>query len=103
MTWTPGELNEAERQRWGGPSPYAGAGQRRLTPEERIEARHWLQQLAEQARAARNAMDPAHGVAAVTVDVWAAQWRSLKTELDDFTHRVIENRPASGGVGDRNA
>ncbi len=80
-----------------GPAP-----DRRLTPQERIEARHWLQVLSEHARSVRNAMDPLHGMTAVTVDAWAAQWQALKDELDSFTHRVIENRPSAGGIGDRN-
>ena len=91
-----------ERQRWGGPSPHAGQGQRKLTAQERIEARHWLQVLSEHARSVRNAMDPLHGMPAVTVDAWAAQWQALTDELDSFTHRVIENRPSAGGIGDRN-
>lgn len=97
------DFNAEERQRWGGPSPHAGKGQRRLTPQERIEARHLLQQLTEQAGAARNAMDSQHGVLTVTVGAWAAQWEALKRELDSFTHRAIEDKPAAGGVPDRNA
>lgn len=64
---------------------------RKLTDEERIEARHWLQQLSEQARMVRDAMDPRHGVLNITDDVWIDQWVSLKSELEKFTDRVHRN------------
>ena len=96
------DLNAVERQRWGGPSPFAGQGERPLTRAERIEARHWLQQLSENARTVRNAMDPVHGKLTVTAQAWAAQWSSLKAELDEFAYRVSGNRPSPGGVRDRN-
>jgi hypothetical protein len=79
---------------------------RRLTDAERIEARHWLQQLSEQARKVRDAMDPRHGHLAITDETWAAQWASLRQELDDFTGRVTRNEPSpgfKGGIYDRNA
>ena len=79
---------------------------RRLTPEERIEARHWLQQLAEQARQVRDAMDPQHGILAITDTAWAAQWAALRKELDDFTGRVARGERAAtaspGAFQDRN-
>ena len=78
---------------------------RKLTGQERIEARHWLQQLSEQARSVRNAMDPSHGHLAVTDEVWAAQWASLRKDLDGFTCRVMRNEPSPGfrgGIYDRN-
>ncbi len=80
-----------------GSDPY-----RKLTPGERIEARHWLQVLSEHARSARNAMDPASGTLKITVAAWESQWRELTKDLDAYTGRVRENRPAAGGVQDRN-
>lgn len=76
---------------------------RKLTDEERIEARHWLQQLSEQARMVRDAMDPRHGVLNITDDVWIDQWVSLKSELEKFTDRVHRNVSPIGGFRDRNA
>src|SRR4249919_1307310 len=46
--------------------PRREAAPRKLTVQERIEARHWLQVLSEHARTVRNAMDPATGMIAVT-------------------------------------
>jgi hypothetical protein len=74
-----------------------------LSREERIEARHWLQQLSEQARSVRDAMDPLHGMQYVTDNAWRDQWAALKKELDQFTARVTLDLPPLGGVGDRNA
>lgn len=96
------DWNAVERARWGGPSPAAGKGHRRLTAEERIEARHLLQVLSEAARPVRNAMDPVSGMPVVTVSAWAAQWATLRDDLDSFTYRVTEAKPAAGGVPDRN-
>ena len=76
---------------------------RQLHRTERIEARHWLQQLSEQARKVRDAMDPQHGVLGITDEAWVSQWASLRKELDDFTARVKAGKPAVGGVGDRNS
>lgn len=76
---------------------------RTLTDTERIEARHWLQVLAEHALSARNALDPRHGLLAITDHAWDAQWHSLKRDLDSFTQRVMENRPSPGNIRDRNA
>lgn len=81
-----------------GPEPY-----RKLTREERIEARHWLQVLSELARSVRNAMDPVHGMPAVTVAAWEDQRASMTKELDAFTARVRAGKPAAGGITDRNA
>lgn len=79
---------------------------RRLTPEERIEARHWLQQLAEAARVVRDAMDPQHGLPAVTDEQWAAQWSAMRKPLDDFTARAARGERAvtasPGAFQDRN-
>lgn len=61
---------------------------RQMTRSERIQARHLLQELAEHARAARNAMDPLHGMLAITAGAWQAQWQALKNDLDLFTAKV---------------
>ena len=66
---------------------------RRLTPEERIQARHLLQVLAEHARSIRNAMDPAHGMPSVTAAAWESQWEDLTGDLDAFTDAMREGRP----------
>jgi hypothetical protein len=55
---------------------------------ERIEARHLLQVLSEDARGVRNAMDPVHGVHTVTRDGWRAQYEALIAELKYFTERL---------------
>jgi septation ring formation regulator EzrA len=61
---------------------------RNLTRRERIEARHLLQELSEQAKGVRNAMDPVSGMLAVSDEAWARQWASLTKALDDFTKQV---------------
>jgi len=76
---------------------------RRLTAEERIEARHWLQVLSELARSVRNAMDPVNGMPAVTVSAWEGQRAALTRDLDAFTARVRAGTPSPGGITDRNA
>ena len=58
---------------------------RQLTKNERIRARHLLQELSEQAKSIRNAMDPLHGIMYIDHDMWEEQWNSLKKELDYFT------------------
>ena len=75
---------------------------RNLTRTERIRARHLLQELSENARSVRNALDPAHGMLAVTDEAWRDQWLALTRDLDAFTGRVISGKPAAGGVPDRN-
>ena len=86
--------------------PLAAPVNHKLTSQERIEARHWLQQLAEQARQVRDAMDPVHGMASVTDEAWAGQWAALRKDLDDFTGRVQRGERAAaagpGGFQDRN-
>jgi len=62
---------------------------RPLDKMERIEARHLLQVLSEQALSVRNAMDPQHGMYTVTDDAWAEQWRALTRDLDFFTGKVM--------------
>jgi selenocysteine lyase/cysteine desulfurase len=80
-----------------GPEPY-----RELTRTERIEARHWLQELSEHARSVRNAMHPAEGVQRVTVTSWEGQWQDLRKHLDAYTARVRAGKDAPGGLYDRN-
>lgn len=75
---------------------------RKLTRQERIEARHWLQELSEQARPVRNAMDPVSGVVNVTDVAWDGQWASLREHLDAYTARVLAGENSPGGLYDRN-
>lgn len=76
---------------------------RPLTAEERIEARHLLQVLAENACTSRNAMEPATGVLVITDEAWYRQWDAMIQELEGFTERVRQNRPANPyRTGDRN-
>lgn len=76
---------------------------RLLTADERIEARHWLQVLMERARSARNAMEPT-GVLRITDEAWFGQWEALTRDLDAFTERVRQGKPAHPyNTGDRNA
>lgn len=75
---------------------------RQLTRQERIEARHLLQELSEQARSVRNALDPVSGVLNITEHVWDEQWHALKRHLDSYTQRVLAGESSAGGVGDRN-
>lgn len=82
------DFNAAERQRWGGPSPFSGEGDIPLTRQQRIEARHLLQELMEHARTARNALDPVSGMHTVRRDAWRAQYESLVAELRRFTERL---------------
>ncbi len=58
---------------------------RPMTRTERIEARHLLQELSEQARTVRNAMDPLHGMHTIRLSAWRAQLESLTAQLDKFT------------------
>lgn len=59
-------------------------------------ARHYLQELMENARLARNALDPMSGVMAVTDAAWQAQWNSLRKDLDRFTDNVKAGRETTG-------
>lgn len=78
--------------------------ERLLRRDERIQARHLLQVLSEQAKDVRNAMEPVTGVLRITPETWAAQWAALKRDLDNFTEQVRQDRPASPyTTGDRNA
>lgn len=61
---------------------------RKLTRQERIEARHLLQELSENARSVRNAMDPVNGVMTVRVSQWSAQYESLVAQLKYFTDKI---------------
>lgn len=67
---------------------HADRDDRRLSPNERIEFRHWLQELSEHAKSVRNAMDPQHGVHTVTVAAWRRQWASMTREIDSLTDRL---------------
>ena len=74
---------------------------RPLTRAERIRARHLLQELSEQARSVRNAMDPLHGMLAFTDEAWAGLWASLTKALDGFTEAVAAGRtPVTAGGDD---
>jgi hypothetical protein len=77
---------------------------RALRDDERIQARHLLQMLAEHARAARNAMEPYTGIPGITDDTWYAQWEQMTRDLSAFTEQVRQDAPASPyTTGDRNA
>lgn len=79
---------------------------RELTKAERIQARHLLQVLSEQARSVRNAVEPNAGVLRITDETWEQQWAALRKDLDAFTERVKrgEQSVTLRGLGsDRNA
>lgn len=77
---------------------------RPLTTDERIEARHLLQVLAERARSVRNAMEPETGVLAITDEAWFAEWEQATRDLDAFTERVRQGLPAHPySTGDHSA
>ena len=59
-----------------------------MTRNERIEARHWLQELSEHAKSVRNAMDPQHGMHTIRVSQWRDQLTELTADLDAFTGRL---------------
>lgn len=61
---------------------------RPLTRTERIQARHLLQELSENAKSVRNAMDPVSGMHTVRLDAWQAQYDSLVAQLRYFTERL---------------
>jgi hypothetical protein len=61
---------------------------RLLTKRERVDLRHYLQVLTEQARAVRNAIESDTGVLAITDEAWADQWASLTRDLDSVTERI---------------
>lgn len=61
---------------------------RALTRQERIEARHLLQELSEHALSVRNAMDPLPGMHTITAEAWQEQWAALTAQLDYFTRKV---------------
>jgi hypothetical protein len=86
--------------------PYPETAPRKLTVQERIEARHWLQVLSEHALTVRNALDPGTGMLTITDTVWASQWAALRAELDAFTGRVRRGERAAtaspGAFQDRN-
>lgn len=77
---------------------------RLLRKDERIQARHLLQVLSEQARDVRNAVEPFTGVLRITDEAWIGQWEALKRDLDAFTEQVRQDKPAAPyTTGDRNA
>jgi hypothetical protein len=78
-------------------SPEAILG-RRLTPQERIEARHLLQVLSEDAKSVRNAMDPIHGIHTIRVAQWEDQWRSITNQLNYFTVRLASGTEVASDV-----
>lgn len=61
---------------------------RPLTKQERIEARHLLQELSENARSVRNAMDPLHGMHTIRMSQWQDQYDSLIAQLKFFTESL---------------
>lgn len=61
---------------------------RLLTRAERIEARHLLQELSENAKSVRHAMDPEYGMLAIRVPQWQEQYESLITQLRFFTQNL---------------
>lgn len=63
---------------------------RKLTDQERIEARHLLQELSENAKNVRDAMDPLHGVLGLTDEAWLVQWAGLIRQLEYFTGKILE-------------
>jgi hypothetical protein len=73
----------------------AGNPPRALSLNERIWARHLLQELYSHTQPVRKAMDPQEGVRIVTDVQWAEQWQALKRALDVFTEDVIAGRPVT--------
>ena len=77
---------------------------RLLRDDERIQARHLLQVLAERARALRNAMEPRTGVLRVTDESWAREWEGMTRDLAAYTDQVRQDKPAHPyKTGDRSA
>lgn len=64
------------------------AEDRPLTRTERIEARHLLQELSENARSVRNALDPVSGMHTIRLNAWRAQYDSLVAQLRYFTDQL---------------
>jgi hypothetical protein len=62
--------------------------ERKLTDHERIEARHLLQELSENAKTVRDAMDPMHDVHTITVLQWQGQYTTLIARLQYFTEHL---------------
>jgi hypothetical protein len=71
---------------------------RLLTKRERVDLRHYLQVLTEQARAVRNAIEPDTGVLAITDEAWAGQWAALTRDLDSVTERITGPATEQGGI-----
>lgn len=65
---------------------------RELTRHERILARHYLQELTERARLARDAVRLDSGHLMITDIAWMEQWDALKASLDRFTEDVMAGR-----------
>lgn len=69
---------------------------RLLSTDERLMARHLLQELRETAASVRNAIEPATGVLRITDEAWREQWKALTRNLDYFTDEVVgKGKPAS--------
>jgi hypothetical protein len=84
-------LRERARQPgWNEPAEPAGheAADRPLDKMERMRARHLLQELSENAKSVRNAMDPGTGMHTIRVSQWLAQYDSLVAELKFFTDKL---------------
>jgi hypothetical protein len=67
---------------------FAPVADRPLDRTERIEARHLLQELSENARSVRDAMDPVSGMPVIRVTQWQEQYESLTAQLRYFTERL---------------
>lgn len=61
---------------------------RPLTKAERSELRHHLQELSENAKSVRNAVEPETGVHTVTAQAWDDQWAALTRNLDAITQQI---------------
>jgi hypothetical protein len=66
-----------------------------MTALDRVEARHLLQELMENARQARDAMDPQHGMPVVTPVQFSAQLDSLFAPLAALEAKVCRNADGS--------
>jgi len=76
--------------------PLAREEQRLLTVDERLMARHYLQELKEGVPGVRDAMEPYTGVVRITDEAWYGQWAALTRNLDYFTEEVVrKRRPAT--------
>lgn len=65
---------------------------RDLSVDERMMARHLLQDLKEAIPSVRDAMEPATGVLRITDRAWYVQWEQLTKGLNYFTDEVVRRR-----------